>query len=114
MPQTPPPTEVSALSYEQARDELVQVVARIESGEVPLEEAMALWERGEALAAHCQGKLDQAQQRLDTSSGSEADVDGAETDDSVITSDGDGEGDGDGELVDAPDDDVVEPGADDR
>lgn len=60
--------EVQSLSYEQARDELVQVVARIESGDVPLEQAMELWQRGEALAEHCQGKLDQAQQRLDDTS----------------------------------------------
>ena len=56
---------VAELSYEQARDELVRLVARIESGEAPLEESMVLWERGEELAAHCQAKLDQAQTRLD-------------------------------------------------
>ena len=56
---------VADLSYEQARDELVALVARIESGQVPLEEAMQLWERGEALAAHCQTKLDAAQESLD-------------------------------------------------
>lgn len=58
-------TPVAELSYEQARDELVRLVARIESGEAPLEESMVLWERGEELAAHCQAKLDQAQTRLD-------------------------------------------------
>lgn len=57
---------MSDLSYEQARDELVAMVTRIESGQVPLEEAMALWERGEELAAHCQSKLDAAQATLDT------------------------------------------------
>lgn len=60
---------VGELSYEQARDELVQLVARIESGQVPLEEAMLLWERGEALAAHCQTKLDAAQDTLDRATG---------------------------------------------
>ncbi|HKJ11094.1 MAG TPA: exodeoxyribonuclease VII small subunit [Ornithinimicrobium sp.] len=60
-------TEVSELSYEQARDELIAIVARIESGSVPLEESMLLWERGEALAAHCQSKLDAAQSQLDAS-----------------------------------------------
>lgn len=63
--ETTPPAPVDELSYEQARDELVALVARIESGQVPLEESMALWERGEALAAHCQGKLDAAQETLD-------------------------------------------------
>lgn len=62
-----PSTDVQDLSYEEARDELVRLVARIESGEAPLEESMRLWERGEALAAHCQAKLDQAQEALDRS-----------------------------------------------
>lgn len=68
------PTDVSELTYEQARDELVRLVARIESGQVPLEEAMTLWERGELLAAHCQAKLDAAQDTLDraTSQGAAA------------------------------------------
>ncbi len=65
MTQTPDLTPVSELSYEQARDELVALVARIESGNVPLEESMVLWERGEQLAAHCQAKLDAAQETLD-------------------------------------------------
>lgn len=56
---------LSDLSYEQAREELVDIVAKIESGTVPLEESMVLWERGEALAAHCQSKLDAAQAQLD-------------------------------------------------
>lgn len=60
--------EVAELSYEQARDELIAIVARIESGSVPLEESMLLWERGETLAAHCQSKLDAAQTQLDASS----------------------------------------------
>ncbi|ANS80343.1 Exodeoxyribonuclease VII small subunit [Serinicoccus hydrothermalis] len=64
---TPADTPVADLSYEQARDELVALVARIESGQVPLEEAMTLWERGEELAAHCQTKLDAAQETLDRS-----------------------------------------------
>lgn len=63
------PTPVAELSYEQARDELVGLVSRIESGQVPLEEAMALWERGEELAAHCQAKLDAAQDTLDRATG---------------------------------------------
>lgn len=57
--------EVSTLSYEQARDELVGIVARLESGQLGLEASMTLWERGEALAAHCTSWLDGAQARLD-------------------------------------------------
>ncbi|MGB5951744.1 MAG: exodeoxyribonuclease VII small subunit [Ornithinimicrobium sp.] len=68
MPDEEAPPAIADLSYEQARDELVEIVARIESGNVPLEESMTLWERGEALAAHCQSKLDSAQERLDAAS----------------------------------------------
>lgn len=64
MPETPV-TDVAALSYEQARDELIQVVARLEAGGETLEASLALWERGEALAARCQEWLDGARERLD-------------------------------------------------
>jgi exodeoxyribonuclease VII small subunit len=53
------------LSYEQARDELVTVVQRLESGGVPLDESLKLWERGEELAAICQRWLDGARARVD-------------------------------------------------
>jgi len=56
---------VQDLTYEQARDELVAVVARLEAGGETLEGSLALWERGEALAARCQAWLDGARQRLD-------------------------------------------------
>ncbi len=52
------------LSYEQARDELISVVQRLESGGAPLEESLALWERGEQLAAICQEWLDGARARI--------------------------------------------------
>ena len=52
------------LGYEQARDELVAVVARLEAGAATLEESLALWERGEALATRCQEWLDGARERL--------------------------------------------------
>ncbi|MCU0265317.1 MAG: exodeoxyribonuclease VII small subunit [Actinomycetia bacterium] len=52
------------LSYEQARDELVEVVRRLEAGGATLEESLALWERGEHLAAVCQQWLDGARARL--------------------------------------------------
>ena len=55
---------VSALSYEQARDALITVVAQLESGDVPLEQALSLWELGEALGARCQEVLDGAEARL--------------------------------------------------
>lgn len=56
--------DIADLSYEDARDELVALVARLESGQVPLEESMRLWRRGEALAAHCSGWLDRAEAGL--------------------------------------------------
>ncbi|HYN66380.1 MAG TPA: exodeoxyribonuclease VII small subunit [Ornithinibacter sp.] len=56
--------DVAAMSYEQARDELVDIVARLENGQAGLEESMDLWQRGEALAAHCSTWLDSAEARL--------------------------------------------------
>jgi len=53
------------LSYEQARAELASVVERLETGGTSLEESLALWERGERLAALCQRWLDGARDRLD-------------------------------------------------
>jgi exodeoxyribonuclease VII small subunit len=52
-------------TYEAAREELVDVVRRLESGGATLEESLALWERGEALATLCQQWLDGARERLD-------------------------------------------------
>ena len=52
-------------SYEEARDELVEVVRRLESGGTNLEESLALWERGERLAQICQDWLDGARKRLE-------------------------------------------------
>jgi len=53
------------LTYEQAREELVEVVRRLEGGGTNLEESLALWERGEKLAQVCQSWLDGAKKRLD-------------------------------------------------
>lgn len=55
----------SDLSYEQARAELARLVERLEAGGCTLEEALAMWERGEALADICQQRLDGARARLD-------------------------------------------------
>ena len=54
-----------SLPYEQAREELVEVVRRLEAGGTTLEESLALWERGEQLATVCQQWLDGARQRLE-------------------------------------------------
>ena len=52
-------------SYEEAREELIEVVRMLEAGGTTLEESLALWERGERLAQVCQAWLDGARQRLD-------------------------------------------------
>lgn len=53
------------LSYEDAREQLVEVVRTLEAGGTTLEESLALWERGEKLATACQAWLDGARKRLD-------------------------------------------------
>lgn len=58
-------TDVAELSFEQARDELARVVAELEQGASTLEQSLALWERGEALAARCEEWLLGAKARLD-------------------------------------------------
>ncbi|MER8044807.1 exodeoxyribonuclease VII small subunit [Streptomyces sp. NPDC094032] len=59
--------EETALGYEQARDELIEVVRRLEAGGTTLEESLALWERGEELAKVCRRWLEGARARLDAS-----------------------------------------------
>ncbi|CAM4066312.1 exodeoxyribonuclease VII small subunit [Kibdelosporangium persicum] len=53
------------LGYEQARDELADVVAKLEAGGLSLEESLALWERGEALAKICDRHLAGARERVE-------------------------------------------------
>lgn len=65
------------LGYEQARDELVEIVRRLEAGGITLEESLALWERGEELAAVCQRWLDGARARLERAEQSRSRPDGA-------------------------------------
>lgn len=63
MPEPEQPAE--QLSYEEARDQLVEVVRTLEQGGTTLAESLTLWERGEELARICQAALDGARQRLD-------------------------------------------------
>ncbi|NHN55127.1 exodeoxyribonuclease VII small subunit [Calidifontibacter sp. DB0510] len=65
--------DVAQLGYEQARDELATIVSRLEGGQIGLEESMTLWERGEALAAHCHRWLDGAEQRIRQMTGEDDD-----------------------------------------
>ena len=57
--------EIAEMGYEQARDALVEVVRRLETGSATLEESLALWERGEALAARCEDWLAGARARVE-------------------------------------------------
>ncbi len=61
--------DVQRLDYEQARDELAEALRRLEAGGLTLEESLALWERGEALATTCQEWLDGARRRLEAVTG---------------------------------------------
>lgn len=61
---TTAPSDTQNMSYEQARDELVSVVRTLEGGNLPLEESLRLWQRGEELADRCQAWLDGARETL--------------------------------------------------
>ncbi|MFB7457428.1 exodeoxyribonuclease VII small subunit [Streptomyces sp. NPDC056188] len=65
-----------ALGYEQARDELIEVVRRLEAGGTSLEESLALWERGEELAKVCRHWLEGARARLDAALAEETEGEG--------------------------------------
>lgn len=60
-----PPTPVSELSFETALAELESIVQRLEQGKVDLEESISIYERGEALKAHCEKLLKEAEGRVD-------------------------------------------------
>lgn len=85
-------TPVEQLSYEAARDQLIATVRQLETGQAPLEDALDLWERGEALAAHCQGFLDRAKARVALATGQDSPEQGDE---------GEGAGVGDAKDQDA-------------
>lgn len=70
-----------ALGYEQARDELIEVVRRLEAGGTTLEESLALWERGEELAKVCRRWLDGARARLDAALAEGAEAEAAQESD---------------------------------
>ena len=56
--------EIRSLAYEDAYQELEQILAALESGDLPLEQALSLYERGALLAAHCSRLLDEAELRV--------------------------------------------------
>ncbi len=58
-------SDIASMDYEQARDELADVVRRLETGGLSLDESVALWERGELLARRCEQQLAGARERVD-------------------------------------------------
>lgn len=64
-------TPLDELTYEQAFSELEEIVAALETDEHSLDEALALYERGQALARYCAGLLDQAELKVKQLSGEE-------------------------------------------
>jgi exodeoxyribonuclease VII small subunit len=58
------PANLDGLTYEQAFEQLEETLARLETGDLPLEETLSLYERGAALAAYCSRKLDEAELRV--------------------------------------------------
>jgi exodeoxyribonuclease VII small subunit len=59
------PDDIATMSFEDALAELEQIVRRLEAGQVKLDEAIRCYERGALLKRHCEGKLEEAQQRVD-------------------------------------------------
>lgn len=61
--------EIETLSFEEAQQELETIVGRLEAGELTLNESLALFERGQKLAAHCNKQLEQATLRIEQLTG---------------------------------------------
>ena len=59
------PADISAMTFETALAELEQIVARLESGQAPLEDSIRMYERGSALKAHCESRLEAARLRVE-------------------------------------------------
>ncbi|KMS90698.1 exodeoxyribonuclease VII small subunit [Prauserella rugosa] len=81
------PDDLAGLGYEQARDQLVEVVRELEAGGLSLEESLALWERGERLARLCETHLAGARERIEAALATVED----DTDDTDDTADADAE-----------------------
>jgi exodeoxyribonuclease VII small subunit len=65
MDESAEPAAIDTMSFEDALAELEQIVRRLEAGQVKLDEAIRCYERGARLRRHCEGKLDEAQQRVE-------------------------------------------------
>lgn len=62
-PQTPP--DITAMSFEDAMKALEGIVDRLDRGDVPLEQSIAIYEQGAALQKHCEAKLREAEMRVE-------------------------------------------------
>ena len=62
---TDAPQDISALSFEQALEQLERIVGELESGQAPLERSIEIYERGAALKAHCEARLASARLRVE-------------------------------------------------
>lgn len=80
-------TPVENLSYEQARDELIETVKILELGQMGLDESLKYWERGEALAKRCEEHLDRASTRVDDAMNARGGQDHHEADDADTDTD---------------------------
>jgi len=60
-----PPADIAALSFEDALAQLEKIVGELESGRAPLEKSIELYERGAALKAHCEKRLEAARLRVE-------------------------------------------------
>lgn len=58
-------TDIAKMSFEDALSELETIVAKLERGDAPLEESITIYQRGAALKAHCEGKLKDAQLKVE-------------------------------------------------
>ena len=73
---------MAQLGYEQARDELIEVVTTLEHGGLDLDASLAIWERGEALATRCEEHLTGARDRIEAALSPDDSEDDDEFDDS--------------------------------
>ena len=58
------PADIAKMSFEEAMKELETIIDKLDGGDVPLEESITIYERGAALQKHCEGKLHQAEMRV--------------------------------------------------
>ena len=65
-------SDIEQMSYEAAREELISVVKRLEGAQIPLDQTLQLWERGEALVQHCQNFLRAASDRIEAAAQTDA------------------------------------------